>query len=89
MSFNSLMVGMWTKNVVGISPSKQNQGIGGAAMWAMFSTHIDVMKWTLGTPSWAARNQHFYEKMGFTKIRETEIDPDLGWSGIEYQFVRI
>ncbi len=72
-----------------IDPEYQNQGIGGSAMQAMFSQHPDVKKWTLGTPSWAIWVQHFYEKMGFTKIRETEIDPILGWSGIEYQLIRI
>jgi len=70
-----------------IDPDYQNQGIGGEAMRAMFCSHPDVKKWTLGTPSWAVRNQHFYEKMGFAKIRETEIDPDLGWSGIEYELI--
>ena len=35
--------------------------------------------------SWAVRNQHFYEKMGFVKVRETEVDPNLGWAGVEYE----
>jgi ribosomal protein S18 acetylase RimI-like enzyme len=68
-----------------VDPELQNQGIGQVAMQAMFELHPDVRKWTLGTPSWATRNQHFYEKLGFIKIRETEVDPDLGWSGIEYE----
>jgi len=68
-----------------IDPVFQNQGIGQAAIRFMFDLHPDVSKWTLGTPSWAIRNQHFYEKMGFVKVRETEVDPDLGWSGIEYE----
>ena len=72
-----------------ISPDYQNRGIGQAAMQAMFSLHPDVKKWTLCTPSWAIRNQHFYEKLGFVKIRETEIDPNLGWSGFEYKLVRV
>ena len=38
-----------------------------------------------GTPSWAVRNQHFYGKMGFVGVRETEVDPTLGWSGVEYE----
>lgn len=70
-----------------VDPDHQNQRIGQGAMQAMFSLHPDVKKWTLGTPSWALRNQHFYEKMGFVKIRETEIDPNLGWSGIEYELI--
>jgi RimJ/RimL family protein N-acetyltransferase len=47
-----------------IDPDHQNQGIGQAAMRKMFELHPDVKKWMLGTPSWAIRNQHFYEKMG-------------------------
>jgi len=68
-----------------VDPAFQNLGIGQAAVTEMFNLHPDVRKWTLGTPSWAVRNQHFYEKMGFVKKRETEVDPDLGWSGIEYE----
>lgn len=68
-----------------IDPELQNRGIGQSAMRRMFELHPKVKKWSLGTPSWAIRNQHFYEKLGFVKIRETEIDPHLGWSGIEYQ----
>lgn len=70
-----------------VDPKHQNQGIGQAAMRAMFKLHDKVKKWTLGTPSWAIRNQHFYERLGFIKIRETEIDPNLGWSGIEYELI--
>lgn len=70
-----------------IDPDYQNQGIGQAAMQKMFRLHPEIKLWTLGTPSWAVRNQHFYEKLGFLQVRETEIDPDLGWSGIEYELV--
>jgi len=61
-----------------IDPEFQNQGIGQASMRDMFDMHP-------GTPTWAIRNQHFYENLGFVKIRETDVDPDLGWSGIEYE----
>ena len=70
-----------------VAPEFQNQGIGQAAMKTMFNLHPDVKKWTLGTPSWAIRNQHFYEKMGFVRLWETEVDPKLGWSGIEYELI--
>ncbi len=70
-----------------IDPDYQNRGIGQAAMRAMFRLHPEVRLWTLGTPSWAVRNQHFYEELGFIQVRETDIDPDLGWSGIEYELV--
>jgi ribosomal protein S18 acetylase RimI-like enzyme len=70
-----------------VAPEFQNQGIGQAAMKTMFELFPDVKKWTLGTPSWSIRNQHFYEKMGFVRLRETEVDPKLGWSGIEYELL--
>ena len=69
-----------------IDPVHQNQKIGLTAMNTMFALHPDVCLWTLGTPSWAERNQHFYEKLGFIKIRETDVDPHLGWSGVEYEY---
>jgi RimJ/RimL family protein N-acetyltransferase len=68
-----------------IDPNYQNQGIGQQAVKQMLDAIPGAVKWTLGTPSWALRNQHFYEKIGFVKVRETEIDPNLGWSGFEYE----
>ena len=70
-----------------VDPNFQNLGIGQAAMKEMFKLHPDVTRWTLGTPSWAIRNQHFYEKLGFVRIRETDVDPVLGWSGIDYELI--
>lgn len=72
-----------------VDPDFQNQGIGQQAVRQMFEAFPKAEKWILGTPSWAIRNQHFYEKLGFVKIRETEVDPNLGWSGFEYEFTRI
>jgi len=63
----------------------QNRGIGQWAVGLMFAAFPEAEKWTGGTPSWAIRNQHFYEKVGFVKTSETEINPDLGWSGVEYE----
>lgn len=68
-----------------VDPAFQNRGIGQQAVKQMFEALPDVDKWTVGTPGWAVRNQHFYEKMGVVKVRETEVDPDLGWAGVEYK----
>jgi ribosomal protein S18 acetylase RimI-like enzyme len=68
-----------------IDPDLQNRGIGQQAVVLMFGAFPEAKKWTVGTPSFAIRNQHFYEKMGFVRIGETEVDPGLGWSGIEYE----
>jgi len=29
-----------------------------------------------------------FTKVGFVKVRETEINPDLGWTGVEYEFLK-
>jgi RimJ/RimL family protein N-acetyltransferase len=71
-----------------VDPDFQNRGIGLQAVRQMFDAFPEARKWILGTPCWAIRNQHFYEKMGFVKVRETEIDPGLGWAGVEYEFLK-
>ena len=68
-----------------VDPNLQNRGIGQEAVRQMFRAFPRAKRWMLGTPAWALRNQHFYEKLGFERVRETEVDTDLGWSGIEYE----
>ena len=61
------------RNVLGtifVDPDYQDQGIGTLAWRLIEETHPDTKSWTLGTPSWATKNHHFYAKNGFTKIRE-------------------
>ena len=62
-----------------IDPDYQNQGIGTQAMAFMETAFPDARRWTLGTPRWNLRTQHFYEKAGFVKIG-TE-----GQDGIRYE----
>ena len=50
-----------------VDPDLQNRRIGQQAIKLMFRAFPAARKWILGTPSWAIRNQHFYEKMGFEK----------------------
>jgi GNAT superfamily N-acetyltransferase len=68
-----------------VDPELQNQGIGQQAVALMLELFPDAERCTLGTPGWAVRNHHFYETLGFVRVRETEVDPVLGWSGIEYE----
>ena len=68
-----------------VDPDVQNRGVGQEAMRLMFEAFPEARKWTVGTPSWAVRNQHVYEKMGFVRARETAVEQNLGWSGIEYE----
>ena len=51
-----------------IDPDYQNQGIGAQAMEYMEKQFPKAKTWTLGTPRWNRRTQHFYEKMGYVKI---------------------
>ena len=51
-----------------IHPDYQNQGIGAQAIQFMEKTFPKAKMWTLGTPRWNHRTQHFYEKMGYVMI---------------------
>lgn len=52
----------------------QNKGIGTVAMKFLFNEFPQAVKWALETPYLSFRNHHFYEKMGFVKVGETEPD---------------
>jgi len=57
--------GEWELGRIYIDPDYQNRAIGQHALLKMYQFHPDVKRWRLGTPEWATRNQHFYQKMGF------------------------
>lgn len=56
-------------DVIFLDPAAQNRGIGTLAMQFLEQTY-PASVWTLDTPVWAVRNQHFYEKFGFVKLHE-------------------
>jgi ribosomal protein S18 acetylase RimI-like enzyme len=58
-----------------IHPAYHNRGIGTRAMRFLEHTY-PATRWTLNTPAWAIRNQHFYEKLGYVKVREQAL-PDI------------
>ena len=65
-------------NVLGtifVDPDWQNLKVGSQAMDYILAEY-PAKRWQLGTPEWATRNQHFYEKNGFVKIRQVW-DPEL------------
>jgi ribosomal protein S18 acetylase RimI-like enzyme len=64
-----------------IHPEHQNRGIGTQAMQFLEQTYA-ATRWTLDTPTWAVRNQHFYEKLGYVKVKE-ETFPDITLIGYE------
>ena len=53
-----------------LTPEYQNQGIGVKAFDFLWKTYYLGKRWTLGTPAWNLRNQHFYKKVGFNEIGE-------------------
>jgi ribosomal protein S18 acetylase RimI-like enzyme len=62
-------------DVLTIDPAHHNKGIGSEAM-AFIERTFPATVWTLDTPTFATRNQHFYERLGFVKVGET-VFPDI------------
>jgi GNAT superfamily N-acetyltransferase len=65
-----------------IDPAYHNFGIGTRAMHFIEQTYPATI-WTLDTPTYALRNQHFYEKFGYVKMRERVESDDV--TLIEYE----
>jgi ribosomal protein S18 acetylase RimI-like enzyme len=55
-----------------IDPEYQGRGIGSQAMRFIEHAHPAAL-WTLHTPTYAVRNQHFYEKHGYIKTGEENL----------------
>jgi GNAT superfamily N-acetyltransferase len=70
---------------VWIEPEYQNKGIGRMAFENLFTLSTVNTSWYLETPEWAVRNHHFYERLGFKKIGETEFDKFCGWKEYKYK----
>jgi RimJ/RimL family protein N-acetyltransferase len=51
-----------------IEPEYQDQGIGTEAFNFLWETYPLAKRWTLGTPGWNQRTQHFYRKVGFVDV---------------------
>ena len=78
-----------TLGTIFIDPDYQDQGVGSRTWRFIEQTYPDTKSWTLGTPSWAIKNHHFYEqKCGFKKIREEEAKDHPGTEFI-YQKVAV
>jgi GNAT superfamily N-acetyltransferase len=76
-------------NVLGtifVDPEFQSLGIGTRAMRFVEETYPQARRWRLGTPEWATRNHHFYEKCGYKKIGE-ERNVEEGFIGFLYEKV--
>jgi GNAT superfamily N-acetyltransferase len=63
-------------DLIFIHPDYHNLGIGTRAMQFIEQAYPTATRWTLNTPTYAIRNQHFYEKHGFVNVGE-EVYPDI------------
>jgi GNAT superfamily N-acetyltransferase len=65
-------------NILGtifVDPDWQDQGVG-QRIWAFIEeTYPDTKSWRLGTPAWATKNHHFYEKCGFSQVDQDPLIP--------------
>lgn len=66
--------GHYHLDVLAIHPQYHNRGIGTMAIHFIEHTYPATL-WTLDTPLYAVRNQHFYEKFGYVKVGEST-EPD-------------
>ena len=58
----------WLGNIF-VDPAYQNKNIGTRTWGFIEQTYPDAKTWNLDTPTWATRNHHFYEKLGFVQIK--------------------
>jgi len=56
-----------------VEPSYHNRGVGTHAMQFIEAAY-PARLWTLDTPVYATRNQHFYEKLGYIKVGIKDTD---------------
>ncbi|MHA2494299.1 MAG: GNAT family N-acetyltransferase [Candidatus Hodarchaeales archaeon] len=67
-----------------VSPAYHNRGAGMRAIELAHEKHPEAKIWTLGTPKWNPRTQHFYEKCGYVQVGWEEVE-DPKWWGVWYQ----
>lgn len=77
--------GVWELGRIFVDPDLQDRGYGQAIVRAMYALHPDVDRWRLGTPEWAARNRHFYERMGFSQVSFVPSGEGVPWRSIAYE----
>lgn len=68
-----------------VDPEYHRRGIGTRASELLFDSYPNTRFWTLGTPEWNVRTNHFYENLGFVQVGWDLGHPD--WRGRWYQRV--
>jgi len=51
-----------------VDPQYHDRGIATRAFELVWAAYSDAERWTVGTPAWNARTNHFYPKLGFVKV---------------------
>jgi len=54
-----------------LDPIYHRRGIGVKATDLLFERFPDAERWTLDTPTWNTRTRSFYQKLGFSVVKET------------------
>lgn len=50
-----------------VDPEYHNRGIATRAFELIWTMYPHAKRWTVGTPAWNERTNHFYQKLGFVK----------------------
>jgi GNAT superfamily N-acetyltransferase len=64
--------GHYHLDLIYLDPAYHGLGLGTQAMQFLEQQYPAAALWTLDTPAYALRNQHFYEKFGYVKVGEVE-----------------
>lgn len=68
-----------------VHPQQMNRGIGKRLVKFLLAEFPHIEKWQLETPDYAARNQHFYEGLGFVCRELTDVNEKLGFGFCRYE----
>ena len=65
-------------NILGtifVDPEYQDLGVGWNTWQFIEEIYPDTKSWRLGTPVWATKNHHFYQKCGFERVDSDPLIP--------------
>jgi GNAT superfamily N-acetyltransferase len=51
-----------------VDPTYHDRGIATGAFELLWEAYPDAKLWTVGTPAWNERTNHFYSRLGFVKV---------------------